>query len=68
MNYYRVTQLNKLTSRHLAKEQKRNPRLAPVQSYNRVASIDMLALHKSEIAHSKWKGGDNEDRLNYIRS
>ena len=47
MNYYRNTKLSSLVSKRLSKEQKRNPRLAPVQSYNRVASIDILSLHKA---------------------
>ena len=47
MNYYRNTKLSSLVSKRLAKEQKTNPRVAPAQSYNRVASIDMLSLHKA---------------------
>jgi hypothetical protein len=70
MNLYKRTKIPSLIQNELQKRVKINPRDTLVKVPNdRVASLDILALHEranKAQATDKWQGGDREDRRQFV--
>ena len=68
-NFYKHSTLPQAINRKMLRHENRVPGKTPTQSYNRVGSIDILALHARADAKatSVWKRGYKDDRLEFIK-
>ena len=75
MNFYKKSNLLKVTRNQQLKWEKRNPRAVPKQHFDHIASIDITQFYKEPLSGDKldihpvedtWLCGDKQDRLEYI--
>ena len=71
MNYFKYSPLPKLASNRLRKYDRRNPSLIAQRDNSRIENLDIMKVHawrdaKEKGQHTRWAGGDDQDRLEYI--
>ena len=75
-NMYKHSPLTKWVQGQVTKHNVRDPRVLPTYSYKRQETIDILDVYrfharkqkaKTDPKVAKWKGGDAEDRRDYIK-
>ena len=72
MNYFKYSPLPKLAASRLRKHQMRNPNKILLRDNQRIENLDIMKVYaqreaKERKTQPRYKGGDDLDRLDYIK-